>query len=337
MSSGAVPARERFDWYADVISREVMPAALSSERPADFRGEAAVLDMGELRVARFELSPLRSRRTPAMIRRGDPEQYQLALVRRGTTSLSQHRHACTVGAGDFMLWDTSRPSDNEMPAGGGPVRATILMLPRTVLPLRAQRLDTMLARRIPGDRGISAVLASFMTALEEHGGDCGPEELGRLSAAAVSLAAACLAQHLDCGDRLPAEGRAQVLRQQIHAFIEHNLGDPELTPAAVAARHSISLRSLHQLFHGQAEGVHARIRRRRLEQCRAELVRSGPGADRVQAIAARWGFSGPAVFSRSFRASYGVSPTEFRSLSADAYCERRNGAGYGGTARPGKE
>lgn len=46
VSSGGVPAGERFDWYADVISREVMPAALSSERPADFQGEAAVLDLG---------------------------------------------------------------------------------------------------------------------------------------------------------------------------------------------------------------------------------------------------------------------------------------------------
>ncbi|MCY0930347.1 hypothetical protein OTB20_29990 [Streptomyces sp. H27-H1] len=74
VSSGGVPAGDRFDWYADIIARAVMPAALSSERPADFRGEAAVLDLGQLRVSKFALSRLRSRRTPALIRRGDPEQ-----------------------------------------------------------------------------------------------------------------------------------------------------------------------------------------------------------------------------------------------------------------------
>ncbi|MGW3915013.1 AraC-like ligand-binding domain-containing protein [Streptomyces sp. NPDC005070] len=317
LSTCEIPAGERFDWYSDIVSREVMPAALSSERPAEFQGEAAVLDLGEVRVSRFSLSPLRSRRTPAMIRCGDPEQYQLALLRKGATSLSQHRNECTVGAGDLMLWDTSRPSDNRMPATGGQVRATILMLPRDIVPLRTQRLDRVLARRIPGGRGMASILSSFMTALEDQGAACGPEELRHLGTVAVSLATACLAQHVDAEQQLPAEVRTQALLQRIHAFIEHNLGDPELSPPAVAAHHHISVRTLHQLFHDQGESVRARIRRRRLERCRDDLADSGLRARQVNAIAARWGFSGPVVFSRSFRDEYGLSPTEFRALNAE--------------------
>ncbi|MFJ7206593.1 helix-turn-helix domain-containing protein [Streptomyces sp. NPDC098789] len=315
VSTGEVPAGDRFDWYSDVVSSEVMPATLSCERPADFQGEAAVLDLGDIRASKFSLAPLRSRRTAAMIRRGDPEEYQLALLRKGATSLSQHRSECTIGAGDLMLWDTSRPSDNQMPTGGGQVQATILMLPRKVLPLRTQSLDQVLARRIPGDRGLAAILASFMTSLEDHGAECAPAELRRLSTVAVDLVAACLAQQLDTEDRLPAEVRTQALVQRIHAFIEHNLGDPELDPAAIAAHHHVSVRTLHQLFHGQEESVYARIRRRRLERCRADLADPGLRTRHVSAIAARWGFSGPVVFSRSFREAYGISPTEFRALS----------------------
>ncbi|MFJ8159300.1 helix-turn-helix domain-containing protein [Streptomyces sp. NPDC096136] len=315
MSTREIPAGDRFDWYSDIVSSEVMPAALSCERPTAFQGEAAVLDLGEIRAARFSLSPLRSRRTASMIRRGDPEEYQLALLRKGATSLSQHRSECTIGAGDLMLWDTSRPSDNRMHATGGEAQATILMLPRDILPLRTRRLDQVLARRIPGDRGMAAILASFMTSLEDHGAECTPEELRRLSRTAVELAAACLAQEVDAEGLLPAEVRAQGLVQRIHAFIEHNLGDPELDPAAVADHHHISVRTLHQLFHGQGEGVHARIRRRRLEQSRADLADPALRGRPVGAIAARWGFSGPVVFSRSFREAYGVSPTEFRALS----------------------
>ncbi|MEW2374216.1 helix-turn-helix domain-containing protein [Streptomyces sp. NPDC006656] len=55
--------------------------------------------------------------------------------------------------------------------------------------------------------------------------------------------------------------------------------------------------------------------RRRLERCREELGRTGPWAYPVAVLAARWGFSGPAVFSRSFKEAYGVAPTEFRALS----------------------
>ncbi|MEV8034371.1 hypothetical protein [Streptomyces sp. NPDC086182] len=50
-----------------------------------------------------------------------------------------------------------------------------------------------------------------MTALEDHGAECGPDELGRLGTVAVDLATACLAQHLDTEDQLPAEVRTQAL------------------------------------------------------------------------------------------------------------------------------
>ncbi|MCX5151812.1 helix-turn-helix domain-containing protein [Streptomyces sp. NBC_00320] len=53
-----------------------------------------------------------------------------------------------------------------------------------------------------------------------------------------------------------------------------------------------------------------------MEQCRADLARPDAGADRVQIIAALWGFSGPSVFSRAFRQAYGFSPSEFRALNA---------------------
>ncbi|WP_330294245.1 helix-turn-helix domain-containing protein [Streptomyces sp. NBC_00503] len=315
VSTGEVPAGERFDWYSDIVAREVMPAALSSERPTEFQGEAAVLDLGEIRASRFSLSPLRSRRTAAMIRRGDPEQYQLALLRKGSTSLSQHRSECTIGAGDLMLWDTSRPSDNQMPAAGGQVQATILLLPRNIMPLRTQRLDQILARRIPGNQGMAAILAAFMTSFEGHGAECTPQQLRHLGRIAVDLATACLAQHLSAEDQLPAEVRTQALVQRIHAFIEHNLSDPGLNPSAVAAHHNISVRTLHQLFHDQEESVQALIRQRRLERCRADLANPRLRAHRLSAIAARWGFSGPVVFSRTFREVYGISPTDFRALS----------------------
>ncbi|WP_405854115.1 helix-turn-helix domain-containing protein [Streptomyces sp. NBC_00090] len=315
VSSGELPEGERFEWFADLISREVMPTALSKERQEGFSAEAAVLDLGELQVSRVAYSPLRSRRTPALIRRGDPEQYQLGLVSKGSMTLVQHGNSCEAEAGDLVFWDTSRPSDARYVSDGEPGQLVILQLPRDVLPLRASRLDGLLARRMPGGSGLGAVLVDFLRSFVAHGGECSPDELSRIGSTAVDLAAACLAQNLDAGKQLPAEVRARATLRRIHAFIEYNLGDPELTPVVVAAHHNLSVRSLHQLFKGEGDGetVQARIRRRRLERCRAELELPEFHTYPVQAIAARWGFSGPAVFSRSFREAYGTSPTEFRA------------------------
>ncbi|MFB6890313.1 helix-turn-helix domain-containing protein [Kitasatospora sp. NPDC056327] len=314
----AVRASERFDWFNDTVSQAVMPTVMSVEPFTEFRAEAAMLDLGAPRVARFAFSPLRSRRTPALIRRGDPEQYQLALIRGGAAVLSQEGNESRIGAGEFVFWDTSRPSDTRILPGPGPVRLTMLQFPRAALSLPGRRLERLLAARLPGGRGVAAVLASFLDGLEAHGDTCGAAELSRLGTVAVELAGALLAQQADGVGRLPAEIRARVLLDRVRAFIEDNLGDPQLTPGVVAARHNISLRTLHQLFRTQevqTDTVHAWIRRRRLERCREDLASTRLHTYPVQVIADRWGFSSATVFSRTFRRAYGVTPTEYRGMS----------------------
>ncbi|MEU1622891.1 helix-turn-helix domain-containing protein [Streptomyces sp. NPDC005722] len=95
---------------------------------------------------------------------------------------------------------------------------------------------------------------------------------------------------------------------RIRGFIEQHLADPGLTPATVAAAHNISTRQLHRLFQAQNMAVAGWIRRRRLENCRRDLADPRYGQHTVQVVAARWGFTDKAHFSRLFRATYGMPP-----------------------------
>ncbi|MGW1772209.1 helix-turn-helix domain-containing protein [Streptomyces sp. NPDC002104] len=106
--------------------------------------------------------------------------------------------------------------------------------------------------------------------------------------------------------------RTRALLARIDIFIGHNLGDPELSPSVVAARHRISLRRLQLLFQERGESVAAAIRRRRLERCHEDLADPGQLAVPVHTVALRWGFTRASVFSRLFRDTYGASPSAFR-------------------------
>ncbi|WP_234315961.1 MULTISPECIES: hypothetical protein [unclassified Streptomyces] len=130
ISATAVPAVERFDWFTDIISSSLMPTALSSERSADFQADAAVLDLGAAQVSSFEYSHVRSRRTPALIRRGDPEQYHLALLTRGRMWMSQCGSDAELFAGDMILWDTSHPFEADCHPGEGTLRSSSSRGPR---------------------------------------------------------------------------------------------------------------------------------------------------------------------------------------------------------------
>ncbi|MFD8881857.1 helix-turn-helix domain-containing protein [Streptomyces erythrochromogenes] len=318
ISAAAVPAVERFEWFTDIIANSLMPTALSSERSADFQAAAAVLDLGTAQVSSFDYSRVRSRRTPALIRRGDPEQYHLALLTRGRMWMSQCRSDAELSPGDMILWDTSHPFEADCRPGDGTLNALVVQLPRTALPLRSGRADRLLGRRIAADSGMAAVLAGFLTSLGAHGSECGPQELRRLGGVVTDLAAACLAQHVDSYAELPAETRARALRERIDAFIDHNLADPALTPGLVAAAHGISVRGLHLLFRDEPESVAATVRRRRLERCRTDLARPELAGRPVHDIAGRWGFANAPAFSRAFRAAYAISPAEFRRTAARA-------------------
>jgi AraC-like DNA-binding protein len=80
----------------------------------------------------------------------------------------------------------------------------------------------------------------------------------------------------------------------------------------IAAAHHVSVRYLHKLFETEQSGVAAWIRQRRLERCRRDLLDPALRTQPVSAIAARWGLTEPAHFSRLFRAAYGMPLVEYR-------------------------
>jgi AraC-like DNA-binding protein len=103
-----------------------------------------------------------------------------------------------------------------------------------------------------------------------------------------------------------------VLRQRIIAMIDDNLGDPELSPAVLAARQQMSLRYLQKLFADAGQTVRGVILSRRLKRCRQELEGPSSCAATISEIAFRYGFNDYRHFNRAFKEEFGESPREFR-------------------------
>ncbi|MFJ3791325.1 helix-turn-helix domain-containing protein [Kitasatospora sp. NPDC090091] len=173
-------------------------------------------------------------------------------------------------------------------------------------------MDKQTCPRLRSDR-VDRIVAGFLRTLVDHGTNCEPAELARTGAVALDLATACLAHHLEAAEEPPPETRAQAMLRRIDTFVEHNLGDPDLTPRRIADHHNISLRTLYTLFRDRPAGVAGTIRRQRLERCHADLARPGLRHRPVQAIAAHWGFTNHTTFTRAFREAYGTTPTKHRA------------------------
>lgn len=314
-----IPPSERFAAWRALCDRTTIPMELRSTHEGDFRATMWGIHLGQVMVSGTSVPSLWNHRTPAHIRRSDPELYHLQLHLSGETDVRHAGATTTLGARQFMLSCTSRPY--EAVIGRGRTDTMTVAVPPSLLPFPAADLDRLLGRRLSGRTGIGALLADVLIRMSAEHTAYRAADAPRLGTVVVDLLTALLAHELD-GDAEARGGagaahtapesqrRALVLR--IQDFAQRNLHTPGLTPASIAAAHHISVRYLHRLFERQGHTVAAWIRAQRLERCCRDLADPAQSGLPIHAIAARWGFSHAADFSRAFRGAYGIPPRDFR-------------------------
>jgi AraC-like DNA-binding protein len=134
--------------------------------------------------------------------------------------------------------------------------------------------------------------------------------------AVFDLVAAVVAERLDV-DGIPPDGSRTAMLARIDTYIDAHLGERDLTVSRIAASHHVSVRYLQKLFEDHDRTVTGWIRHRRLDKARRDLGDRSLAGRQVSTIGARWGFADAGVFSRSFRAEFGVPPREYRAQSLD--------------------
>lgn len=307
-----VPAGAFVDYWRQASHDTFGPAVL---RPGGAPRRLLVGAVGAVRVAEMTSgeiepsAPCEGTRSRTVVRRAGQESYGVHLVLRGEMVFEQGDRQCHIRPGDFALVDMARPARWAASAE----RFVVLMFPRMLLPVHPDDAAGLTAVRIPGGTGTGALFASLARQLADRLDDYGDADGVHVGTAVLDLLAASLTARLDGARPGPPDGRHQVLLTHVHAFIEERLGDPGLTPGAIAAAHHISIRYLYKLFESQGESVAGWIRRRRLEKCRRALTDPASRDRPVSAIAAAQGLTNAAHFSRTFKAAFGLSPRDYRA------------------------
>jgi AraC-like DNA-binding protein len=304
------PPRTRLDYFRHVVADTIVPFGLHIDGDRDLRAEILTGPVGTVHVTNVSAPPMTAFRTAKLIRVSDPELFKIDVQVRGHTVFAQGDREAALAPGDFTLMDLSRPCrladrDDEH-------EVLAVKFPHAALPLRHNELERLTAVPISGRDGLGAPISSLARHLARHLRDYDPTEGARLATALMDLLVVALAGRLDQLASVAPASRRRALLASVQSFIDRRLGDPELSPSAIAAAHHISLRQLYRLFDAQPTGVAEWIRQRRLERCRRDLLDPAFAHWSVSAIAARWGLMDAAHFSRAFRAAYGLPPAEYR-------------------------
>lgn len=304
-----LPAAERFDTVRGLMSSAPTPMDVSSEHAAGLLMHQRDLHLDAIRAWMMTLQPMTFHRTEKLIERSDPETLNICLLLDGAMARSWDENQTAYGPGELHISDSSKPFELRVRGANEVASCVGVEIPKRLLPSRSGRL---IGRPLSGREGVGALLAQFLTRLAGDTGSYRSADGPRLGLIAADLTSALIAHHLDDGhDRSPDTHR-RTLMLRIRSFIQHHLADPELTPSTVAAAHHISLSYLHRLFKGEQFTVAAWIRHQRLEHARHDLADRALLPTPIHAIAARWGFTRAADFTRAFRTAYETTPADFR-------------------------
>ncbi|MFC4032301.1 helix-turn-helix transcriptional regulator [Streptomyces polygonati] len=273
----------------------------------------------ELGPVRMSVTRVAGRPSPVLGRPvgGDRRDVcRMALACDNPLTLGHGAHATALRPGDLMLCGSPEESDAAPGAGERPARVIVWELPRPLLAVPDDALLGLAGRSVPTRGGPGALLARFVEGLAEQAEELAVRSAGWLGAAVVDLTGAFISGAADAGPVRPPQSHQAALLHKVKTYIDGHLGDPDLSPRAIAAAHHISLRYLHHLFQQDKRTVGGYVRERRLEHCRAELSDPRFATSTVGEIRSRWGFGDAAVFCRTFKKAYGISPAEHRGRPA---------------------
>lgn len=309
--SSAMLSSDSQQRWTQLVSQTYFPLTLNYGAPeARFQGS---LKVWKAAGSDFSLSRLCSykaeySRCHSQIAQDDHASFLVTIPLRTQVFFSQHGRSLDCPPGHFIVEQGDAPyrfgyeNPNDM---------WVFKIPNTAMKHRIRRPERYSQHCFSAQKGIGCAFVEFLMICSQRVNECSPDDQNRLFEQALSMLSLVLEQD----ERVLSSDQSHLKTahlMRIERYISANLGDPELTPARIAAFSSISLRYLHKLFSGSGFTVREWVKVQRLEAAHRDLATSANGIN-IGEIAYRWGFSDQAQFCRVFKHHFGYSASELRN------------------------
>ncbi|MFC9980933.1 helix-turn-helix domain-containing protein [Gordonia sp. NPDC127522] len=237
----------------------------------------------------------------------DAQLHMLSVQLSGRAIMEVDGRTCVFEPGDMGFYGADQIG---VVSSGDDYRSLCLTLPPSSFDIPRDYLRHVQAKVLGPDRGLTSTVSSLLVSLNDSLPRLTERQQARALRSAVDLVITLVLNEV--GESQVEADPAVVLRDQMFAYIEDNLHDPELDVKQLAQRHFVSVRHVHNLFRGTGQTAAERIRSRRLEMARKELSDVRRLDTPVAAIAFQCGFTNPSHFGNLFKDRFGVTPAAFR-------------------------
>jgi len=303
------PVTDRVEFLREHMLASPVPLALEPRRGADLVVRSRVADLGCVHLLSTRARGGDVVRTERLARDQTPPSLMVSLVEQGTTAVVRDDGETVVRAGEIGLYLTTEPY--RLRFTDGALRYTF-QVPLADLGLPLPLVHGQLRQAIRPDGPTTAVVSAFLAATARNAPTAPHAEQSRLEQPTLELVRLLLTRRV-ADEPVGRAAAAESLATRVEEHVRAHLDDPDLSARTVAAAFSISERYVYAILARRGIDLGESVRARRLERAARLLEDSRCAGWTIAAVALRCGFSDHAHFSRTFRARFGVTPSEWRA------------------------
>lgn len=297
---------DSFGIYNDLVGA----SGASVSRLGDaFEATVIAYHAGKLTLFNRQLVGAEHLRDSTQIRRDDFDHYYLQVLRSGRMASGRNGDERRLAPGDAVLFDATQPMRTRVEDADYVTVILARDLVEAAAPNARRLHGRILSRNLPNSIGrtvlsVARRAASFSTDLEIGGSQLLAGLLGQIEEDRVDV--------LDGFARETEVEASRRLRAEL--FIDDNLG-LNLDVDLVARSTGVSRSSLYRAFQAVG-GIEMTIAKRRAARLKNLMLRPDEGRQ-ISSLAFALGFSSSSHCSRSFKETYGQTPSQIRAIGRD--------------------
>ncbi len=303
---------DRYDYYQAASATELAPVAVDGRAPGRLLAVMSTARIGDLELEHVTWSAdaqLVTRRTQRLIQARDPECYRVFLSASGVMIGEQEGRPVPLRANDMALFDLSSPCDSTHGMEPTQMRAVMLSIPRSQVPVPHADVRPLTSTHVPRTLPGRSLIAQFLLGLDPALPAPNPTLEDVLRESVTGLIRVWLGQPSWISPRT----RQTLWIAHLSNLIRRRLGDPGLNVEQLAKAANLSPRSLHLLFRDSGLTPMRLVKQLRLSECHRSLLDPAMADTPIKNLIAARGYLRPDQFARDFRQQFGISASQVRA------------------------
>lgn len=303
-SAAELSERDRFDaWQHEVAQLfDVAPAA----EPRRFEGTIQGHLMDGMLVATNRFSGQEFRRDRRLVAKTGLDAYLVQLYTGGGFDGYADAAEMSVRAGDVCVFDLTDTLSTQASQSS----TVSLVIPKLLIDRHWHARAPANGLVIQGRTALGQLMGAHLAALSKAVLDMTPGEAPLMAETTARLTAGCL-NHFAGGDAMANGALRQALYERAIGHIRANLQSQDLSPDTICKALKVSRPHLYRAFTDKG-GVMRCLLEQRLRVAFGELTNPALRAETIGSIAFRCGFASDSHFTRLFRETFGVRPSDVR-------------------------